>query len=212
MGLAIEVGMLADLLENDSEGAEWLRKSFGSVNEVLAENKLPMHHEPENLPTLDNRASILSYPYSFLHYLRRVAAHVAENPRWEARPFPDSSVPAADPLVDKHSLSMESHLLCHSDCEGFYLPIEFDDVIVDDEGRIPGGMLGSSFALRKELEAVAPALGIRLTTGKLSDDEAGKINSEVEAQSELHIEKMVWLSLFEAARLSIQYKAAICFM
>jgi hypothetical protein len=28
MGLAVEVGMLADLLENDAEGAEWLRGSL----------------------------------------------------------------------------------------------------------------------------------------------------------------------------------------
>jgi len=41
MGLAVEVGMLADLLEIDAEGADWLRESFDSVNAVLAEHKLP---------------------------------------------------------------------------------------------------------------------------------------------------------------------------
>ncbi|MGA2255916.1 MAG: hypothetical protein ABSG53_14815 [Thermoguttaceae bacterium] len=211
MGLAVEVGMLADLLEHDSDGAEWLRETFASVSEVLEENKLPRHHEPESLPPLDCRASILSYPYSFLHHLRRIAAHVAEDPRWVATPFPESSDPARDALVDKHPVSRESHLLCHSDCEGFYVPIEFKDVIVNDDGRIPCGMLGSSFALLKGLQAIAPALGIRLASGKLSDEEAEKINSEVENQPVLWIEKTVWLSLFEAARLSIQHKAAICF-
>ncbi len=72
-------------------------------------------------------------------------------------------------------------------------------------------MLGSSFMLQGELIAIAPALGIRLTQGKLSDQEAEKINSEAEAESPLWIEKAVWLSLFEAARLSIQHKTAICF-
>jgi hypothetical protein len=43
--------------------------------------------------------------------------------------------------------------------------------------RIAGGMLGSSFMLLKELQAVAPALGIRLVNGQLSDEEAEKINS-----------------------------------
>ncbi len=211
MSLAVEVGMLADLLENDPDGAEWLRKSFDLVNEVLAENNLPPHGEPESLPPLDSRASILSYPYSFLHYLRRIAAHAAENPRWVATAFPESSDPAADSLVDKHYACMASHLLCHSDCEGFYMPIEFEAVIFDDSGRIPGGMLGSSFTLLKELQAIAPALGICLASGELSDEEAEKINSEVKAQSALWIEKAVWLSLFEAARLSIKHKAAICF-
>ena len=41
MGLAVEVGMLADLMVHDTEGAEWLRESFAKVNEVLAENNLP---------------------------------------------------------------------------------------------------------------------------------------------------------------------------
>jgi len=203
--------MLADLLENDAEGADWLRESFNSVNAVLAERKLPPHHEPETLPLLDNRAALGSYPYSFLHHLRRVAAYAAEFPGWRAKPFPESSDPAADPLVDKHAGFMESHLLCHSDCEGFYLPIEFNKVIVDDEDRILGGMLGSSFVLLKELQAAAPALDIRLVNGQLSDEEAQKINSAVEAESPLWIEKAVWLSLFEAARLSIQHRTAVCF-
>jgi hypothetical protein len=209
MGLAVEVGMLADLLENDAEGADWLRESLDCVNAVLAEHKLPPHDEPERLPPLDNRAALGSYPYSFLHHLRRVAAHAAEYPGRVAKPFPESSDPAADPLVDKHSGFMENHLLCHSDCEGFYVPIEFHEVIVDDKDRIPGGMLGSSFVLLKELQAVAPALDIRLVNGRLSDEEAQKINSAVE--SPLWIEKAVWLSLFEAARLSIQHRKAVCF-
>jgi len=211
MGLAVEVGMLAYLLENDPEGADWLRESFESVNELMADNKLPPHHEPERLSPLKNRASILSYPYSFLHYLRRVAAHVAEKPGWAAKPFPESSDPAADPLVDKHSAYLESHLMCHSDCEGYYLPIQFKKVLFDDEDRIPGGMLGSSFELQRELIAVAPALGIRLENGQLSDEVADRLNVEIEAESPLWIEKAVWLSLFEAARLSIEHKTAICF-
>jgi hypothetical protein len=211
MGLAVEVGVLADLLENDPEGADWLRESFESVNAVLVDKGLPQHREPESLPPLDNRAALLSYPYSFLHHLRRVAAHVAEKPGWVAKPFPDSADAAADPLVDKHTARMESHLLCHSDCEGFYLPIPFKEIISDDQDRIPGGMLGSSIALQRELSAVAAALGIRLENGELSDEEADRINRDVESESPLWIEKAVWLSFFEAARLSVQHKAAVCF-
>jgi hypothetical protein len=211
MGLDVEVGMLSQLIEDDPEGADHLRETIASLNAVLAANKLPPHREPESLPLLENRASILSYPYSFLHYLRRVAAHAAAKPGWTAKPFPDSSDPADDSLVEKQSAYLESHLLCHSDCEGFYLPIEFKEVIFDDDDRIPGGMLGSSFMLKKELIAVAPALGIRLDRGELSDKEAEGINREVEAEAPLWIEKAVWLSLFEAARLSIKHKSAVCF-
>ena len=211
MGLAVEVGMLSDLIQNDPEGADWLRDSFSSVNAVLAENKLPPHREPESLPALNSRAAILSYPYSFLHHLRRVAAHAAEKPGWVAKPFPDADDPLADPVVDKQSANLKSHLLCHSDCEGFYLPIEFDEPIGDDHGRIPGDLLGSSIVLIKELVAAAPALGIRLENGHLSDRETDSLNAEIEAESALWIEKAVWLSLFEAARLSIEHKTAVCF-
>ena len=211
MGLSINVGMLADLLENDVEGADWFREAMDDVNVVLAENGLGPHVEPETLPALDNRSSIDGFPYSFLHYLRRVAAHVAESPGWIATPFPESSSPTDDPLVIQQLGNMESHLLCHSDCVGYYLPIPFTEVIFDDAERIPGGLLGSSFQLMKELVAIAPALDIRLKDGTLEDDEVERINDQVEAECPLWIEKMVWLLLIESARLSIQHKTAICF-
>src|SRR5690242_1632466 len=114
MGLAIEVGMLADLNEND-EGAGWLRESLNKVNEVLAEHGLPSHSEPETVPELPNRASLLGFPYSFLHYLRRFAAHAATNPDWKPKPFSESEDPAEDPVVIDELAMLESHLLCHSD-------------------------------------------------------------------------------------------------
>ena len=108
---------------------------------------------------------------------------------------------------------LDSHLLCHSDCEGFYLPIRFDDVLIDetDEERIPGGLLCSSYKLYEELASMAPYLGIRLQDGELSEAEIEKIRSDVTSESGLWIERGVWLTLFEAARLSIRHKTAICF-
>jgi hypothetical protein len=50
-----------------------------------------------------------------------------------------------------------------------------------------------------------------LVKGQLSDSEAEKINAAVEAEAPLWVEKAVWISLFEAARLSIQYGTAVCF-
>src|SRR5262245_50605428 len=150
MGLAVEVGMLAALMENDEEGAEWLRESLASVNEVLAEEGLPPHQEPETLPPLVNRASILSYPYSFLHHLRRFAAHAIQDPNWEPKPFPESDDAAKDPAIADEQAMLDNHLLCHSDCEGFYVPIDFPDPIFADEDRLPGaGMLGSSQGLMR---------------------------------------------------------------
>jgi len=213
MSLAVEVGLLADLIKNDEEGAEWFRGSLEQVNSVLRDLGVPEHHEPEELPPLKSRSAIASYPYSFLHHLRRVYARCTADPMWSPQPVVLGEDPAEDPVVDSESNMFTSHLLCHSDCEGFYLPIEFHDVIIDEkeDDRIPGGLLGSSFRLREELVRIAPRLGIRLEKGGLSNAEAERLAQEIDTEEGLWIEKAVWLSLFEAARLSIEHRTAICF-
>ena len=212
MGLAVEIGMLANLLDNDEEGAEWLRESLANVNAVLAELGLPTHSEPESLPPFDDRSIIGSFPYSFLHHLRRAYANWKQNPERIATPCPEDQDPASDPAIDEESCMLDSHLLCHSDCEGFYFPIDFTDVIVDgkDQNRIEGGLLGSSYRLHEELMAMAPCLGISNAEG-LSDTVVDEIRAAVETESELWIEKGVWLTLYEACRLSKQHGTAICY-
>jgi hypothetical protein len=211
MGLAIEVGGLAGLAELDSEGAEYLRASFERVNTLLAKNGLPAHVEPEKLPNLDNRCSLDSYPYSFLHYLRRAFAHRVQNPLWIAAPLPEGGDPGDDPVVEQITSRQTSHLLCHSDAEGFYLPIDFAPILFDDANQIPGGMVGSSYRLRDELVLVAPALGIQLAGNLLLNEEAEAINSDLDKGEGIWIERIVWLSLFEASWLSIEHNAAIEF-
>lgn len=212
MGLGIEVGMLADLFEHDEEGAEWLREALANVNAVLAELQLPAHVEPESLPPMDDRSIIGSFPYSFLHHLRRAYARWKQNPDAPATPCPRDEDPASDPAVDDELFMFESHLLCHSDCEGFYLPLDFSNAIIDDKNqdRIQGGFLGSSYRLHEELIAMAPCLNIR-DAACLSDQAANEIQQAVQSESELWIEKGVWLTLYEACRLSKQHGTAICF-
>lgn len=212
MGLAVEVGMLADLIEHDEEGAEWLRESLADANAVLVDLNLPTHSEPESLPPMDDRSVIGSFPYSFLHYLRRAYARWRQDPGSPATPCPEDQDPADDPAIDEESCLLDSHLLCHSDCEGFYFPLDFDEVIIDNtnQDRIQGGLLGSSYRLHEELIAMAPALGIG-NAAELDDGTVDDIRTAVEAESGLWIEKGVWLTLMEACRLSKQHGTAICF-
>jgi hypothetical protein len=77
MGLSVQVGLLAELVENDPEGAEWLREGFIAANKILSDHRLPFHSEPESLPRLEDRCSLNGYPYSFLHHLRRAYARRA---------------------------------------------------------------------------------------------------------------------------------------
>jgi hypothetical protein len=211
MGLAVEVGVLVALDDEDEETARRRRRAFNRINKLLAENGLPAHREPETLPPSRNRAFMRGYPYSFLHHLRRFYAHAKARPRWKPEPCPESLDPAEDPRVFDELAMLRSHLVCHSDCEGFYVPVDFPDPLFTSEKRVPGGMLGSSQGLMRELVAVAPLLGIKLVRRRLGDAEAGRINRRVKRQGRFWIELAVWLSLFEAARLSIEHGTAIRF-
>ncbi len=209
MGLAIEVGALAYLMVHDEEGAEWVHATLITVNAYLRRAGLPDHHEPEELPKLHWRTGARSFPYSFLHYLRRVYAHARRDPDWEAIPAPKGWSPARDEALDRElTVKMDSHLICHSDAEGFYVPVDFQDIVYGD---LPGGMLGSSYRLREELQVAARPLGITLENGALSDQEAARINALGLANVHLYREYTVWLALFEAARLSIEHGTAIRF-
>jgi hypothetical protein len=143
-----------------------------------------------------------------------------------ATPLPDDVDPTADPKIQALLDGSASHLLCHSDAEGFYVPVDFKDVLFDgdsceedddeddvEEGEagLPGGMLGSSCRLLEELVFVAPALGIHLDNGKLSDEEAERIDALIEEDGGLYREYVSWLLLYESARLSIAHKTAIVF-
>jgi hypothetical protein len=211
MSLGVTVGILSELSEADPEGVDYYRGIFAAVNELLAENGLPAHQEPESLPALSNRCSVGSYPYGFLHHLRRAYAHRLLDDTFVAAQSQPGEDCSDDPAVQQQVEDMASHLICHSDAEGFYLPMDFEPVLFDDTERVPGSMVGSSYRLLEELVFVAPALGITLQDGRLSDDEADAINQDSESETGPWIERLVWLSLYEAARLSIEHRAAICF-
>ena len=211
MGLAVSTGVLADLLQNDAEGAAHLQEQLGVVNRVLADNGLPAHQEPTQLPPTVRRDAQSGFPYSYLHHLRRAYAHAVSNPSWKASPFPPDADPADDPVLEEEAGMLESHLLCHSDAEGFYVPADFDEVLMDEQGELAGGLLGSTHALQRELATVAPALGIELVDGVLGDAQVAAIQRRIDQEDGLHIELMVWLCLFEACKESIAHRTAIGF-
>jgi hypothetical protein len=213
MGLSLEVGLLARVAEDDPEYARLTRDSFAVVNEVLREHGLPAHVEPEVLPDLEllNRAPLRGYPYDFLHRLRRVAAHARARPNWRATPFPESERATKDPLLvaEYERDDLRSHLLAHSDAEGYYVPIDFPEVLVDQ--RLPGAYLESSQRLYRELVELAPVLGIPAFQGQLPDAQIASISRLIESEGPLWIEVAVWIDLLEAARLSMEHRAAIGF-
>ena len=79
MGLAVEVGMLADLLDNDEEGAEWLRIS-GEGERRSRRIGPTCDLEPESLPPLDDRSIIGAF-----HILSCIACD-GRTARWKQNP------------------------------------------------------------------------------------------------------------------------------
>jgi hypothetical protein len=208
MSVAISVGVLACDPDSDPDYVKYLRKEFRKVNQVLAANGLPPHVELESLPRFPYRGQLISFPYSWLHYLRRAVAFARQAPD-EFCPVPEGEKPSQHTRII-HELSMlGSHLICHSDCEGYYVPIDFPDPLFDD--RVLGGILGSSQRALQETVHAAPLLGISLKNGHLTDRAAKKIAEEPDESNPYWIERKVWLTMFEAFRHSIEYKCAVVF-
>lgn len=214
MGLAVATHAYADALteDPDPEYLDELRDQLRAINDLLIGEELPPHHEAEVHGAATARDRIGSVPYTFVHYLRRAYARAYMYPDEPLTPVADYEDPADDPTVDRLTYKFDTHLLCHSDCEGYYIPVDFDEVLFpDDDLGLPGGMVGSSEALLHELVYVAPYLGITLVEGELSDAEIDRLHGELDDDDPLYRERVTWLLFFEAARVSVANNTIITF-
>lgn len=222
MSLSVQVGLLAYFCESDYiEDAEYFANCVDNINLSIDELEfdedeevINPHVEPTTLPLSEmiNRTRCESFPYSYLHYLRRFYVFIKTTGK-----TPPQVASDGDPYIDVDTMaldevSFESHLLAHSDSEGFYLPADFEYPLFDSPERIVGQFLGSSQVLQRELIEMAPFLDINLDDKVLSDAESDKLNQQIESETSFYREKLVWLTLFEAARLSIQYQSMIYFV
>jgi hypothetical protein len=229
MGLSLSVGYLADVAEGDPEGAESVRESFAALNAFLRSRGMAEHREPENIRPF----SCDMYGYGGLHYLRRVAAHLAAN---KTLPPPGDQNASKDPVlatryaagqprtpglfqrwlgrVESSPLKFE-HIINHSDAEGYYLPRDFTDVLIcSKEFKIPGMLIGSSVRLLSECKELAAVLELPLTI----DPESDEVWSAPEAQGKgetkwkrYGVESFTCLRLHAAAMHSLETGAALVF-
>lgn len=217
MGLGVEVGIMADLLENDDESFEYYEEQFAAINELLEERGLPQHSEPSRV------SDVVSYDmwaYSGLEYLRRFAAHLDDSGKV---PSPGDESAAVDPILQKYHQADEpikcrfQHLLQHSDIDGYYLPIDFKEVIYLPEGsEIAGGILGSSNALLAECKELAQ----KLQLPEDIDPDGDEIWEAAEKQSvddevfwkRYGVESFTCIRLMHAARVSVETRSAMIFV
>lgn len=212
MGLEITSGMLAEFKGSEPEAYNAYKKIFKNINVVLATNNLEPHNEPEEM---ENEAlQFGGFPYSFLHHLRRFLAHAWENEddeNWKPKPFSPNEDPGVDSVLEDHYSYMESHLLTHSDAEGFYLPVKMPEVLFDiEEARVPGAMIGSSYSLLEELKGLTKYLGIELDDNN-DIMNVQQLNEIIQENGDFWIEILVCASLIDAAKFSINNNTAILF-
>jgi hypothetical protein len=212
MSLAIHVGVLACGDGADPDAVNLDRQNFRHINRLLAERELPLHEEPESLPKLTYRGQLISFPYLWTPYLLRAVAHALHAPR-EFGPVRAGEDPSQDKQIDAALYTFaESHIICHSQTEGYFVPIDFEDVIADNrKGGLTGRLLGSSQRALKELVRTAPLLEIPLVDKQLSDDAARSLAKEPDESHPCWIERKVWLSMFEAFRHSVEHKCAVVY-
>lgn len=207
MSLSPVINYRASVAE-DEEGLAWFLEDLESINRVLEDNGLPRHEEPADPLDVTIRVEMDHLGTSWLHHLRRLQAHVLQDPAWKHVPVADEDEPWNDEAIDRElTVYMRSHLIVHADTEGYYVPIDFADVLYD----APGAMLGSSIRLLAELRQLAPYLGITLdANGTLSDAEASRVAGTTD-DDPAYRETLAWLLLFECARASVEHGTLLRF-
>lgn len=224
MGLALCVGVPSEIRESDPEYVAYFEQQVDAINSVLESFDLPPHREPFDVE--DERTfECEMIGFSGLHYLRRVAAHLALGLEL---PPPGDDDAASDPVLNDYYRIFDErfargeatgihlqHLIVHGDAEGYYLPVEFEDVIIPDPSlEIAGGMLGSSHALLRECRYLAGVLEIPedLSPEDEALSGAAETQGEGEATWERYgVESYTCVALIKACEASVETGAAIVF-
>ena len=138
VGLNVVVGILVDA---EDEAADLFGGDLAVIRELLDRAGAGQWAEP-NLAEGDDLSGDM-WGYSGLHALRRVAVHLAD-----AGTLPDpleASKATDDPLLKKAYAALPGdpagpfdHLIYHSDCEGYYVPADFRQVIVLQQRAVTG--------------------------------------------------------------------------
>lgn len=231
MGLALQTGILSDLRHNDIDGFQHFKKELLATTDFLTQNGI-IHQftEPENLSS-DRIWATDMYGYAGLHYLRRIAAYLhlkKELPppgNWQASNDPilveyfesyfsgDTSTLLKQVLTRKNIFPFE-HLIIHSDTDGFYLPIDFERVVVTNNSHLSGGFIGSSYRLLEELSVLAKHLELDLEN-EIDEidlyDAAETQGKGIEKWEQYGVESFTCIKLYQGCLESVENRCALVF-
>ncbi|GHJ40007.1 hypothetical protein [Streptomyces sp. TS71-3] len=103
-------------------------------------------------------APVAGFDYDALHFLRR--AYLLKVCGLAVTPVDELGGDYEQLLEMFETTAQQSHLVWHFDNAGAYVPVDFPEPLTNDDLLAGGGPLGSSHALLRELEHVAPSIGI----------------------------------------------------
>ncbi|MDT0310549.1 hypothetical protein RM780_26905, partial [Streptomyces sp. DSM 44917] len=103
-------------------------------------------------------APVAGFDYAALHLLRR--AYLLQLSGLPVTPVAGVDGDYKQLLEMFEAAAQQAHLVWHFDHAGAYVPVDFPRPVVNETLLAGGGPLGSSHGLLRELEAVAPVLGI----------------------------------------------------
>lgn len=211
MGLRVQVGEYAAVLDRGSTRATKIENDLDVIARLTRATGHESHNEPTTLPPMQHQAPKADLPYDYLHRLRRFYAHLHNDPSRMPAPLSDGQDPSEDPILAREYEQPQSHLICHSDDDGYYVPLPFSKIIIDQSGLLTGSILGSSHKLFTELEDMAARLKIGFDGDLVSRDSLLNIRDDVRNKGQYAIERLVWLTLYDACRLSLQHKTMVSF-
>ncbi|OIJ87675.1 hypothetical protein [Streptomyces colonosanans] len=186
-------------------------------DKALGEAGLPTVPVYPYMPGLTGEvAPVAGFDYDALHFLRR--AYLLQVSGLEVSPVDDLGGAYEQLLEMFESTAQQSHLVWHYDHAGSYVPVDFPQPLSSDELLAFGGPLGSSHALLRELEFVAPSIGIDPANPPAAPEPPSAPTTLEEPA--LHApydsgpfarERHVWLGLHAAATRSLAQGSMIVF-
>jgi len=191
MSLTMYVGMLLDIEEDEMEE---LNEEFDAINELLTSAGLPKHEEPK--ATDDDYWNFIIGYGSLEQYVYFV-----------------SSLKKSGKI--KLEDSVLNHLLKHSTSEGYFAPIDFSDLLENDEVQV-----GSCYRLREISEEVARFLQIPKPLKSIPVDysaEGVELSEELNGWKDEGIwrehisETLLCIILYQGASVSIKNKMLLGF-
>ncbi|WP_433857099.1 hypothetical protein [Streptomyces kronopolitis] len=192
-------------------------EEIAAYDKALTEAGLPPVPVFSYMPGLSGDvAPIAGFDYDALHFLRR--AYLLRLCGLEVTPVDELGGDYEQLLEMFEATAQESHLVWHYDHAGAYVPVDFPQPLANDELLEGGGPLGSSHGLLRELELVAPSLGIDPANPPAPPaPPAGPTSLEERASavplddSPFARERHVWLGLHAAATRSLGQGSMIVF-